>query len=140
MATIFTRIIRGELPCEKVLETAGEFAFLDINPVSEGHTLVVPKSEVVAFEDLPVPQAQSLIVTVQSVARAVARAMNTPHYNLSLNNGTAAGQEVQHVHFHVIPRFEGQRRMRMQYAAGRIQEVGAAIRKAVAELEAGQGD
>lgn len=133
MPTLFTKIIQGEVPCEKILDSENEFAFLDINPSSEGHTLVVPKDEVARFEDLSPQQAHSLIDTVQIVARAVMRAMDTTHYNISLNNGTAAGQEVFHVHFHVVPRYEGRRRMRQQYPRGRMEEVGAAIRNALAE-------
>ena len=133
MSTIFSRIMRGELPCEKILETEHEFAFLDINPFAEGHTLVVPKLEIARFEELPEPLAQSLIVTVQQVARAVMAAMGTTHYNISLNNGSAAGQEVPHVHFHVVPRFEGQRRARQPYAEGRIAQVGTAIRQVLGD-------
>lgn len=133
MPSIFTRIINGELPCEKVLETEREFAFLDINPYAEGHTLVVPKREVGSFEELTPEDAQSLIVAVRRVAIALTRAMGTPHYNIMLNNGTAAGQEVFHVHFHVVPRWEGKRRLREPYAEGRMAEVGRAIREALAQ-------
>ena len=106
MASIFTQIIRGEIPAERVHETENELAFLDINPKSAGHTLIVPKTEVATFHELPPVEAQSLMLTLQTVARGIAQAMDTPHYNVTLNNGTAAGQIVFHVHFHIIPRYD----------------------------------
>lgn len=137
MASVFTQIIRGNIPAEKVYETDGELAFLDINPKSEGHTLVVPKIEVASFHELPTKAAQSLIATIQVVARGITRAMETPHYNLTLNNGPVAGQIVFHVHFHIIPRYEGAARSRGQgaYPAGKIEEVGEKIRRALDELK-----
>ncbi len=136
MASIFTKIIRQELPAERVLETENELAFLDINPKSAGHTLVVPKLEVADFAQLPGPQLQSLIGTVQFVVRAVTRAMETPHYNVALNNGAPAGQVIFHVHFHVIPRYaDGGRGLAgRQYPEGKLLEVGEKIRRAVREL------
>lgn len=133
MASIFTRIINREVPGEIVYEDDHALAFLDINPKSEGHTLVVPKLEVAAFDALPPHALAPLMTAVQKVARAVTRAMNTPHYNLSLNNGAPAGQVVFHVHFHIIPRHEGLRTARppLTLSAGRMAEIGAAIRAAM---------
>lgn len=136
MPSIFTKIIRGELPAEKVYETENELAFLDINPRSEGHTLVVPKLEVADFDALPAANLQSLAVTVQRVARGIVAAVGTPHYNLSLNNGAPAGQVVFHVHFHIIPRYEGARGPlpERRYPEGRMAEVAARIRQALENL------
>lgn len=136
MTSLFGKIIRGEVPAEKVYETESELAFLDINPKAEGHTLVVPKLEVAAFEDLPAADLQALATTVQWVAKGIVRAMGTPHYNLMLNNGAPAGQVIYHVHFHIIPRFAGGAR---PSSPGRgpdtkLTEVGGRIRKALAEL------
>lgn len=105
MASIFTRIIRGEAPAQRLYETEHELAFLDIHPKSTGHTLVVPKHEVASFHELPPERAASLAAAVNVVARAVVAAMGTPHYNLVLNNGAPAGQVVFHVHMHIIPRY-----------------------------------
>jgi histidine triad (HIT) family protein len=137
MASIFTKIIRNELPADRVFETESELAFLDINPKSEGHTLVVPKLEVPNFEALPLPNLQSLAATLQLVTRGVIRATGTPHYNLSLNNGGPAGQVVFHVHFHIIPRYEGGRGPLAQrpYREGRMADVAERIREAIKELE-----
>ena len=131
MASIFTKIIQGEIPCEKIIETNSEIAFLDINPCAEGHTLVIPKLEVERLEDLPETQTMSLMRTIQQVAKAVSTAFDGIDYNLILNNGVNAGQVIEHVHFHVIPRAEGSPgpfRKHIQYAEGEMQEVGAKIR------------
>ncbi len=136
MASIFSKIIGGELPAERVCETENELAFLDIHPKSAGHTLVVPKLEVADFHQLPAPQMQSLMDTVKFVTRAVTHAMKTPHYNLSLNNGAPAGQIVFHVHFHIIPRYGGGagRLPGRETPDGGLGEVGEKIRRAVREL------
>ncbi len=131
MASIFTKIIQGEIPCEKIIETDSEIAFLDINPCTAGHTLVIPKLEVARLEDLPETQTMSLMRTIQQVAKAVSTAFNGIDYNLILNNGVNAGQVVEHVHFHVLPRAEGSLgpfREHIQYAEVEMQEVGAKIR------------
>ena len=131
MASIFTKIIQGEIPCEKIIETDSEIAFLDINPCAEGHTLVIPKLEVERLEDLPETQTMSLMRTIQQVAKAVSTAFYGIDYNLILNNGVNAGQVIEHVHFHVLPRAEGSPgpfRKHIQYAEGEMQEVGAKIR------------
>ena len=131
MASIFTKIIQGEIPCEKIIETDSEIAFLDIIPCAEGHTLVIPKLEVKRLEDLPESEALSLMRTMKYVAKAVSAAFDGIDYNLILNNGVNAGQEVEHVHFHVLPRPQGSSRpfhQRVKYAEGEMQEVGAKIR------------
>ena len=131
MASIFTKIIQGEIPCEKIIETDSEIAFLDINPCAAGHTLVIPKLEVERLEDLPETQTMSLMRTIQQVAKAVSTTFDGVDYNLILNNGVNAGQVIEHVHFHVLPRAEGSPgpfRKHIQYAEGEMQEVGAKIR------------
>ncbi len=133
MTSLFTRIIRREAPAEIIYETKREIAFLDIYPASDGHTLVVPKLEVASFEQLPPADAQSLVLAVQYVARGLTQALKTPHYNLMLNNGAAAGQVIWHVHVHVIPRWEGVPRHKQPLVAERGRELGELLRKALAE-------
>ena len=126
MASIFTRIIQGELPCEKIDETDNEICLLDISPFTEGHTLVIPKREVARFEELPETEALSLMHTMQRVSKAVCMAYGGADYNIQLNNGPGAGQEVPHVHFHIIPRPDGLRVPNLgKYADGEMAEVGA---------------
>ena len=88
MASIFTKIIQGEIPCEKIIETDSEIAILDIMPCAKGHTLVIPKLEVKRLEDVPESEALSLMRTIQYVAKAVSTAFDRIDYNLILNNGS----------------------------------------------------
>ena len=100
-------------------------------PSAKGHTLVVPKLEVIRLEDLPQPQAISLMCTLQKVAKAVSKAFNKIDYNLILNNGANAGQVVDHIHFHVIPRKKESSkpfREKIQYRENELQIIGSNIR------------
>jgi len=102
--SLFTRIIRGEIPCQRVFENERLIAFLDINPLAEGHTLVVPKQQAERFEQLSEDVAAEIGRRLGEIARRVLRATGAADYNLLQNNGAAAGQVVPHVHFHIIPR------------------------------------
>lgn len=105
--SVFTKIIRGEIPCHRVFENEHLLAFLDINPLSEGHTLVVPKQQVERLEDLPPQIAAEIGRHLGALARRILATTGAPAYNVLQNNGAAAGQEVPHVHFHIIPRRPG---------------------------------
>ena len=111
MASIFSKIIEGSIPSIQIDETENEIAFLDIMPCAEGHTLIVPKKEVERFEGMDPEDAATLMMFLQRVSRAVSSAFGGVDYNLILNNGVQAGQEVMHVHFHIIPRLERTFRM-----------------------------
>lgn len=102
--SIFSRIIRGEIPCHRVYQDEWVLAFLDINPVARGHTLVVPKEPAATMADLSDPAAAGLGRALPRLCRAVMKATGASAYNLLQNNGAEAGQEVEHVHFHIIPR------------------------------------
>ena len=102
--TIFTRIIRGEIPSHRVYEDEKVFAFLDIAPLSPGHTLVVPKEPAATLDALSEESAAALGRVLPRIARAVMAATGTRDYNVLQNNGAAAHQAVSHVHFHVIPK------------------------------------
>jgi histidine triad (HIT) family protein len=129
MFSVFTRIIQGDLPCEKIYETETEICFLDVRPHTEGHTLVVAKREVPRFEELTPEESASLMQTMQKVARAVSRCYGGADYNIQLNNGPKSGQEVPHVHFHIIPRPNGLEAPRLnKYAEGQMEKVGEQIR------------
>jgi histidine triad (HIT) family protein len=106
MDSLFTKIINGEIPAVKVYEDEHVYAFLDINPVSKGHTLVVPKKPCEGLLDCDPEILASLIKAVQKIARAVKAAAHADGINIMQNDGAAAGQKVFHLHFHVIPRFE----------------------------------
>lgn len=105
--SIFSKIVRGELPCYKLYEDDKTLAFLDINPSAPGHCLVIPKDQYANIDDAPAETLSAMIATVQKVGAAVKKAVGAPAYNLLCNNGKEAGQIVFHVHFHIIPRKPG---------------------------------
>ncbi|MDF1663672.1 MAG: HIT family protein [Planctomycetota bacterium] len=105
--SIFTKIVRGDLPCYKLFEDDLTLAFLDINPVSKGHCLVICKEEYQYIEDVPDEMLGALIKSVKRVGQAMTTALGGKDYNLIVNNGPIAGQEVPHVHFHIVPREPG---------------------------------
>ncbi|AMW78723.1 HIT family hydrolase [Acinetobacter sp. TGL-Y2] len=100
---IFARILRNELPAIKVYEDDQVLAFMDIMPQAEGHTLVIPKSPAVTLLDLDPSAAAYTIQIVQKVAKAMEKALDLKGIVLMQLSGTAAGQTVPHVHFHLIP-------------------------------------
>jgi histidine triad (HIT) family protein len=104
MSTIFTRIIKGEIPCHKVYEDDLVFAFLDIGPLSEGHVVLVPKEEAATLDALSDESAAAVGRVLPRLCRAVMKATETSDYNILQNNGGLAHQEVEHVHFHIIPK------------------------------------
>ncbi|MFO7180700.1 MAG: HIT family protein [Pseudomonadota bacterium] len=102
--TVFSKILRGEIPCHKVYEDAHVLAFLDIEPLSRGHTLVIPKEPAETLDALSDESAAALGRVLPRICRAVMAATGTRAYNVLQNNGRAAHQAVDHVHFHVIPK------------------------------------
>lgn len=102
--TIFSKIIRGEVPCHKIYEDEQVLAFLDLNPLSEGHTLVIPKEPAATLDQLSDAAASALGRALPRVCRAVKQATGCEAYNVLQNNGSGAHQAVFHVHFHVIPK------------------------------------
>ena len=105
--TIFDRILDGTIPCYRVYEDDHVLAFLDIGPLSLGHTLVIPKERVAQLHELSDDAAAALGRVLPRLCRAVMHATGATAYNVLQNNGSAAHQAVRHVHFHIIPRFEG---------------------------------
>jgi len=104
-ATIFDRILRGEIPSHKVYEDEHVFAFLDISPLSKGHTLVVPKESKAYLHELSDDAAAAIGRVLPRLCRAILKATGATAYNILQNNGSAAHQAVFHVHFHIIPKF-----------------------------------
>jgi histidine triad (HIT) family protein len=102
--TIFGKIVRGEIPCNKVYEDEKVLAFLDINPLSEGHTLVVPKEPAQTLDGLSDESAAALGRVLPRLCRAVVAATGVKEYNVLENNGAGAHQAIAHVHFHIIPK------------------------------------
>ena len=102
--TIFGKIIRGEIPCHKVYEDDRVLAFLDINPLSTGHTLVIPKEPAQTLDALSEESAAALGRALPRICRAVIAVTGVHEYNVLENNGAGAHQAIDHVHFHIIPK------------------------------------
>lgn len=104
---IFAKILRGEIPACKVYEDQNVLAFMDVMPQSDGHVLVIPKVEATNLFEIEAAALSKLIVATQTIAQAAKSAFNADGITIMQFNGAAAGQTVFHLHFHVIPRYEG---------------------------------
>jgi len=102
--TVFGKIIRGEIPCHKVYEDAQVIAFLDINPLSKGHVLVVPKEPAETLDQLSDEAGAAVGRVLPRLCRAVIAVTGVREYNVLENNGRGAHQAIAHVHFHIIPK------------------------------------
>ena len=101
--TVFAKIVRGEIPCHKLYEDELVIAFLDVNPIARGHTLVVPKEPAETLDALSDDSAAAIGRVLPRLSRAVIAATGATAYNILQNNGADAHQSVFHVHFHIIP-------------------------------------
>lgn len=124
--TIFARIIRGEIPCHKVYEDDHVLAFLDIGPLSEGHTLVIPKEPAVTLDKLSDESAAALGRVLPRICRAVLAETGARAYNVLENNGRSAHQAVEHVHFHIIPKPGPTTGLGIDWPAGELDHAAAA--------------
>lgn len=103
--SIFTRIIEGEIPCFKVFENDHVYSFLDINPVSRGHVLVIPKEQSQFLHELSPESSSELGRALSTISKAITEVTGATSYNIIQNNGSQAGQTIFHVHFHIIPKY-----------------------------------
>ena len=104
--TVFSKILKGEIPSYKVYEDEYTYAFLDISQVSKGHTLVIPKNAAPDMLSIDPSDLQHVITSVQKVAKAVDKAFQPDGINVIQNNRAYADQSVFHLHFHIIPRYK----------------------------------
>ena len=104
---IFCKIVAGEIPSYKVYENDHVLAFLDIFPVSKGHTLVIPKAHAQDLAAGSVEDAVELMKTIHDLAPRLVKALGANSYNLGMNHGENAGQIVLHTHIHIMPRYDG---------------------------------
>lgn len=118
--TIFRKIIDGEISCHRVYEDEHVLAFLDIHPLSRGHTLVVPKEPAETLDALSDDAAAALGRVLPRICRVVKEVSGAPGYNVLQNNGRDAHQEVMHVHFHVIPKMGPGRGLGVGWPAGSL--------------------
>ena len=130
---IFCKIVTGQIPVAKVYDDRLVLAFLDIGPVSDGHTLVVPTEHFKTLHDCPVEILGQVASRLGKIANAVMTAMGSEGYNVLCNNGKAAGQLVEHLHFHIIPRSSDDglfdRWPSYKYQEGKIEQIAARIRE-----------
>ena len=130
--TLFSKIIRGEIPCHKVYEDEQVLAFLDIGPLSRGHTLLIPKEAKATLDELSDESGAALGRVLPRLCRAVMKATGTSAYNVLQNNGMAAHQAVFHVHFHIIPKTSSSG-LGMTWPSGRLDpEEGKALAEKIA--------
>ncbi|MFC1677592.1 HIT family protein [Planctomycetota bacterium] len=130
---IFCKMVGGEIPAEKIYEDDVVLAFLDIGPLSDGHTLIIPKEHFEKLDECPPELLGHVSERFGKLIKAVTKAMDCEGYNLLCNNGRAAGQLVGHVHFHLIPRNSGDgvfdRWPAYKYPDGKLQMLGNKIRE-----------
>ncbi len=135
MSTIFSQIITGDLPCYKVYEDDHVLAFLDINPIQPGHTLVIPKNPSIDGLACPPEDLARIIIVGQKVAAALMAATQCDGVNFLMNNGEAAGQKVFHTHLHIIPRMMNdgvyEEPLPGEYETGEAEGLAGSIAKAI---------
>lgn len=130
---IFCKIVEGQIPAVKVYEDDVVLAFLDVGPVSDGHTLVIPKQHCESVHECPPQLLAQLASRLANITQAVKTAVNSDGYNLLCNNGRAAGQLVNHLHFHIIPRNTGDAVFNQwpsyKYPEGKVEQIAARIKE-----------
>ncbi len=131
---VFCKIVAGDIPAHVVLESQLVLAFLDVGPLADGHLLVIPLEHSTSLLDLAADTAAEIAKTLPRLGRALTRVTGAEGFNVLQNNGDVAGQVVNHVHFHLIPRFEGDG-LGFRWKAGSYPD-GKAERLAVAYQEA----
>ena len=130
MATIFDKILSGEIPSHTVYEDDHVLAFLDINPLSPAHTLVIPKEAKATVGELSDEASAAIGRVLPRICRAVCQATGCEQYNILQNNGPRAHQVVMHVHFHIIPKPEGDSGLGVTWPAGTLED-GAELAEAI---------
>jgi histidine triad (HIT) family protein len=130
---LFCKMIAGKIPVTKIYEDEIILGFLDTGPISDGHTLVIPRQHFERLHDCPAELLGQIASRLGRIAKAVVAAMNSDGYNILCNNGRAAGQLIEHLHFHIIPRNIGDgvfdRWPSYKYKDGKIEAIAAEIRE-----------
>jgi histidine triad (HIT) family protein len=129
--TVFSKILRGEIPCHRVYEDEHVLAFLDINPISHGHTLVIPREPAETLDRLSADAAAAIGRVLPRLARAVLAATGARASNILQNNGSLAHQAVEHVHFHIIPKHDDGTGLGIGWRSSALAD-GAALASAIA--------
>lgn len=138
MECIFCNIKDRKAEAEIIFEDDHLLAFLDIQPVNYGHTLIIPKKHYDNFLTVPKDELTKLIHATQFIAGVVKRSLNADGFNVISNNGIPAGQSVYHFHFHIIPRFNNDFTLKpvvKNYSEGALQEYGGQIRSFISKYK-----
>ncbi len=123
---VFCQIVNGELPSWKIYEDDKVFVFLDIQPANPGHTLVISKKHYRNIEDINEEDLTAIILTVKKIGRLLKDKFGVAGYNVTTNNDPVSGQNVPHIHFHVIPRHAGDGHVQwptFEYGPGEPEEI-----------------
>lgn len=132
---IFCKIIAGEIPCEKIIEDEVSLSLLDIGPLADGHTLLIPREHWQTLDEMPAETTAAMLKNLPVLVRAVQSATGCAGVNVLQNNGKIAHQEIPHVHFHIIPRYPGDSWQfnwpAGKYTKGKMEELGAEIRRGI---------
>jgi histidine triad (HIT) family protein len=131
--TIFGKIIAGSIPCHKIYEDAQVLAFLDIAPLSRGHTLVIPKEPAATLDQLSDAAAAALGRVLPRICRAVIAVTGVREYNVLENNGVGAHQAVPHVHFHIIPKPDAAAGLSLGWPTGQLDGDAAQLAQQLAQ-------
>ena len=129
--TIFSKILRGDIPCHRVYEDDYVLAFLDVNPIAHGHVLVIPKEDAATLDQLSDEAAAAIGRVLPRLSRAVMAATGATAFNVLQNNGPMAHQAVFHVHFHIIPKHDDDTGLGIGWPARKL-DGGADLAKAIA--------
>jgi histidine triad (HIT) family protein len=103
---VFCKIVKGDIKPHKVFEDKQTLAFLDANPLAKGHTLIIPKIHVSKLEKLDTNTAEAFFRTIHKLVAPIQKAVGAPATTITINNGKESGQEIPHVHAHIVPRFK----------------------------------
>jgi histidine triad (HIT) family protein len=130
---LFCKMAAGKIPVTKIYEDEVVLSFLDIGPISDGHTLVISKQHFEKLHECPAELLGRISSRIGRIAGAVAAAMDSDGYNILCNNGRAAGQLIEHLHFHIVPRNTGDGLFKswpsFKYKEGKIDSIAEAIRE-----------
>ena len=132
---IFCKIVAGRIPCHRLYEDDHVLSFLDVGPLSSGHSLVIPKQHWVTIDQVPAATAAACMAVVPKLSRAIMAATGATAWNVLQNNGKAAHQAVGHVHFHIIPKMEDGRGLSSPFNPSSIDhEDGARLSSSIRDL------
>ncbi len=131
---IFAKILRGEAPSFKIYEDEHTFAMMDIMPQTRGHLLILTKEPAATLLELSEEGAKACVATAKRIAPALLKVTQADGFVMSQFNGEVAGQTVHHVHFHLVPRYEGQKVQRHAEVKGNMEEIAELGRQIAAAI------